>query len=117
MSKYNTHRASSKERKSLMNAPVHPIWRGIGFAFMILAPLMSYLLVDMFITENSRMNWIVFPANLIVKQWPQDPLILVKVIGILGLSIVLLSIFQLVYFIIMRFIAPPRYGPLDARRK
>lgn len=117
MSKYNTHRASSKDRESMMNPRVHPIWRGIGFAFMILAPIMSYLLVDMFITENARMNWIVFPANFIVKQWPQDPLILVKGIGILVLSIIMLSILQLVYFIIMRFIAPPRYGPLDVPRR
>lgn len=116
MPKYSQH-ASSKERESMLNPKVHPIWRGIGFAFMILAPLMSYLIVDWFITENSRMNWIVFPANLIVKQFPPDPLILVKGIGILVLTIIMLSILQLVYFIIMRFIAPPRYGPLDAPRR
>jgi hypothetical protein len=92
---------------------VHPIWRGIGFLLMILAPVMAYATTLLFLDGNATANWVKIPTELIVK-W-QDPLILVKVIVTLFLTLVFMIVLQFVYFIIMRIVAPPRYGPLDVK--
>jgi hypothetical protein len=94
-----------------MTPKVHPIWRGVGFVMMIMSPLMAYGMMELFIAENAVRNLIVFPKSWIV-QW-QDPLILIKIIGTIFLSLVIMMVLQLVVFILMRLLAPPRYGPLD----
>ena len=111
MSKY-TQRQAPLPKESKLYPKVHPIWRGIGFALMILAPIMAYFVTVIFLTENSKANWLQIPQSLIVN-WPQDPLILVKVILTLAITFVFMIILQFVFFVVMRIVAPPRYGPLD----
>ncbi len=113
MSKYNQHQAPLP-KESRLYPKIHPIWRGIGFALMILAPIMAYATTLIFLAENAKANWIQIPQNLIVN-WPQDPLILVKAISTLFITIVFMIILQFIYFLIMRAFAPPRYGPYDVR--
>jgi hypothetical protein len=108
--KYN-QRQAPLPKESKLNPKVHPIWRGVGFALMIMAPIMAYATTELFLEANATSNWLTFPADLIVK-W-QDPLILVKVLMTLLLTLVFLIVLQFVYFIIMRLVAPPRYGPMD----
>jgi hypothetical protein len=106
-----TQRQPPMSKDSKLNPKVHPIWRGVGFALMILAPLMAYAATELFLEANASANYIQFPKDLIV-QW-QDPLILVKVLMTLFLTLVFMIVLQFIYFIIMRLVAPPRYGPLD----
>lgn len=90
---------------------VHPIWRGVGFVFMILAPIIGYAASELILAENQKAGWFSIPQNLIV-QW-QDPNILVKLIIMVFIALVLYALFTLIYFIIMRVAAPSRYGPYD----
>ena len=112
MGKYSVRQTQAqRDRPSKLNPKIHPIWRGVGFALMIIAPLMAYATTEILLAENAAKYWIKIPTELIVK-W-QDPYILVKVISTLFISLIFLSILQLFYFIIMRIFAPSRYGPLD----
>jgi hypothetical protein len=94
-----------------MNRQIHPIWRGVGFALMILGPIMAYFTSLILLDENTKRGLLTIPADLIVK-W-QDPLILVKVLMTIFITLVIYAIFTFVYFIIARIFAPSRYGPLD----
>jgi len=112
MGKYAPRQSGNvNDRPSRLNPKVHPIWRGVGFALMIIAPLMAYATTELILAENLKRNFLMIPVSLVV-QW-QDPLILVKIIGTLFLSLVFLAMLQMVFFIIMRTFAPARYGPLD----
>ncbi len=98
---------------SFSNRKIHPIWRGVGFAMMILIPFMSYFAADWFLTENVRKHWVEFPANLLIKTQglPED--LLIRIIVIVALMIILYALFTFVSLIIFSIFAPPRYGPLD----
>ncbi len=111
MAKYN-QRQAPLPKDSKLYPKVHPIWRGIGFVLMILAPIMAYATTEIFLAQNAINYWVKIPDNLIVN-WPQDPMILVKVISTLFFTLVFLIFLQFVYFLFMRLFAPPRYGPLD----
>jgi hypothetical protein len=112
MGKYSTRQTSNaKDRPSKLYPKVHPVWRGVGFALMIIAPLMAYATTELLLLDNTIRNYFPIPQNLVV-QW-QDPLILIKIIATIFLSIVFFALLQMIYFVIMRMFAPPRYGPLD----
>lgn len=111
MSKYN-HRQAPLPKETMLNPKIPAIWRGIGFALMIMAPIMAYATTLIFLEANQTAQWIAIPKELIVN-WPQDPLILVKVISTLFITLVFMIVLQFFYFLIMRLVAPPRYGPYD----
>jgi len=105
-SNYSGHEEVSKKQVGL-----HPVWRGIGFAMMLLIPFLSYVGALAFLQENNKSHWIRIPADLYVS-W-SDPLILVKALLTIAIAFVLYMIFSFVTFLLYRMIAPPRYGPLD----
>jgi hypothetical protein len=98
---------------SFGNRKIHPIWRGVGFAFMILIPFMSYITTDWFLTENVRRHWIEFPANLLidVKGLPED--LVIRIIVTVALMVILYALLTFFSLLIFSVFAPPRYGPLD----
>ncbi len=98
---------------SFTNRKIHPIWRGVGFAFMILIPFMSYITADWFLGENVRRHWVEFPTNLLinVKGLPED--LVIRIIVTVALMVVLYALLTFFSLIILRLFAPPRYGPLD----
>ena len=108
MGKYSTF---SRRDSSKKNKTIHPIWRGIGFLFMFLIPILSYFGALVLIDENNKRGWVPIPADLIIKAF--DPLILVKAIIIIVLMIILFAIFMLVTFLFNSLFGPSRYGPLD----
>lgn len=110
MGRYNQRHAPIP-KESKMYPKVHPIWRGVGFALMILTPAMAYATTEILLAQNAISGWIQIPKDLIV-QW-QDPLILVKVLATIFLTLVFMAVLQFVFFLTMRLFAPPRYGPLD----
>ena len=90
---------------------VHPIWRGIGFSFIILIPLISIGLALLLINLNEEKNWIKIPPEFLIKA--QDPLLLVK-IGLCLVILFVLSIFVLlITFFANKLFGPPRYMPTD----
>jgi len=112
MGKYQS-RVVRKIEPSFVNRQIHPIWRGVGFAFMILIPFMSYFTADWFLKENVRQHWVEFPANLLIKAQgvPED--LLIRIIVTVVLMLILYAVLTFFSLIIFRLFAPPRYGPLD----
>ena len=113
MGKYQSHYERPSE-PSQNNRQMHPIWRGVGFALMILIPIMSYALARLFLDENLSKQWIVLPKNLLLLNTPplpEDLLILIMIMIILML--ILYAIVTFFSLLIFRIFAPPRYGPLD----
>lgn len=90
---------------------IHPIWRGIGFIFIILIPILSFFGSIVLLDENAKRGWFRIPSDLIVPLW--DPLLGIKLIITIFLMFILYSLFKLVSFIVFGILAPPRYGPFD----
>lgn len=109
MGKSNRHSGPIKD--SWMNRKIHPIWRGVGFAFMILAPIVAFATAEILMDENARTGLVKIPQNIIV-QW-QDPLILAKLILALAITLLIYAILSLIYFLIVRLLGPSRYRPTD----
>ncbi|HZW03724.1 MAG TPA: hypothetical protein VFF68_07350 [Anaerolineaceae bacterium] len=108
--KYSTYnrgqQAPTKRREP------HPIWRGVGFALMILTPILGWFGSLLLVQENIRQRWVPIPADLI---WGgSDPLLLVKILVALVLMLLLFAFFQLVTFLLVRIFGGSRYGPYDA---
>jgi hypothetical protein len=107
MGKYQTYMKPTPPPKK----ETHPIWRGIGFVFMIIVPILSYFATILIIDENLKQNWFPFPSDLIISG--NDPLLLIKILGTLGISLVLFLIFMSITFILFSAFGTSRYGPLD----
>jgi hypothetical protein len=90
---------------------VHPIWRGVGFALIILIPLLSYGLAILLLNENAKFGWFPIPQDLLSK-WV-EPLLFVKILLTLALSFLIYVLFQLITYIIFRLFGPSRYGLMD----
>lgn len=91
--------------------PIHPIWRGIGFIFIILIPILSYIGALVLLEENTKRGWFGIPRELFVPIF--DPLLGVKIGIAIVLMIILYGIYTLISFIVLSIAAPPRYGPFD----
>lgn len=97
---------------------IHPIWRGIGFALMIILPLISYAGAMLIMQQNKAQGWVQIPAKLIIPanipilgKYPDALVILFITIVI---WVVLFALFQLFNFIIFSLFGPPRYADTDA---
>jgi hypothetical protein len=109
MSKYSTYdrRPKQTEEREL----IHPIWRGIGFAMIVLIPLIAIAGAIELVRFNGVNHWVPIPPELIIKY--EDPLILVKAIVAIALGLVVFAVFQFFSFLIFRLFSPPRYGFTD----
>ncbi len=92
---------------------IHPIWRGIGFAMILLIPFLSYIAAIAILDENAKQRWFPIPSDLLIR-WGSDPMLVIKIILTVLIAFALYLIFMLVTFMLNKFIAPPRYGPFDA---
>jgi hypothetical protein len=111
MGKYDSFRQPTvkKEKK------VHPIWRGIGFIYMVLAPILSYFSTVLILEQNKIERWFSIPFDLVAPG--RDPYLYVKIISTLILVLVLYAIFMIVTFFMYRFFGPSRFGPTDVTPK
>lgn len=115
MSKHEYQREERKTKK----AEIHPIWRGIGFLFMILIPIMSYAGAIVLIQQNSKNNWVPFPFDLVANQSHilfkllGDPMIHIKIILMVALMFLLFSVLAIITFLINSAFGASRYGPYD----
>ncbi len=112
MGKYQT-RITKQVEPSRNSRQIHPIWRGVGFVFMVLIPIMSYAIARLFLDENMRTGWVSFPENMYLKGTPLPQDIFILVIIVVMLMIFMYALLTLFSLIIFRVFAPPRYGPLD----
>lgn len=110
MSKYNS-RSSQPMEPSRLNRKIHPVWRGVGFAIMVLTPLLGYVTMTIFMDANFEQGWIQFPKELIVDA--PDQYLLVRVIVTILFMLVFYAVLTFISFWIFRIVAPPQYGPYD----
>lgn len=91
---------------------IHPIWRGVGFLFMILVPALSYGASILILRENVTKHWFPIPSEIIARG--ADPMIFAKILLTIVLSLVVFALFTLFTFIVDRLFGAPQMGPYDA---
>jgi hypothetical protein len=112
MGKYGGYyRKSTKsgEEKRRMS----PVWRGIGFGFMIIVPFMAYAGAMMLLDANNRNHWFAIPGDLLIPKFT-DPMILVKAVTTLFLAFLGFMVIFFIGLLFSRLFGPKRYGPMDA---
>jgi len=103
----NYNRGRSREEKEV----IHPIWRGVGFIFLILAPVMGYYESLVLLAENKEKGWFNIPSDLLAPG--ADPDLYLKIGLTILLGFLFFFIFQFVGILIYRMVGPDRYGPMD----
>ncbi len=110
MGKYSSRMSETPLRDR--NRQAHPIWRGVGFALMLLTPIIAYFGSIVLVEANTQNGWVTIPRDLIYRGG-SDPLLYVKILVGVVIFFVVTILFQLITFIISSAFGPSRYGPLD----
>jgi len=105
---YRKTSRSAEDRRRLS-----PVWRGIGFAFMIIIPFMAYDGAMMLLDANKQKNWFAIPQDLILRNY-SDPMLLIKIVTTLLLAFLGFMVVFFIGLLISRMVGPSRYGPTDA---
>jgi hypothetical protein len=114
---------------------IHPIWRGIGFVWLILLPVMSYAAAWTLTRENFKHRWLPltedlakqirlpilnfsflsFPLdfNIFIRWIPGQPLYNADFLFFLGFLMIGFGLMSVVYAFMYRAVTPGR-GPFDA---
>lgn len=93
--------------------PMHPIWRGVGLIMLVVLPAMSYLIASVLINNKGNLSWIVIPSDIILYQYPKDPLILVRLLYAAIILLIIAAVLAFVTFLTARLLGPSRYDPYD----
>lgn len=121
MGKYSTY--SRRSDQGSKKKEVHPVLRGVGFAMIVLIPLVSFAAASEILRLNALRNWVAIPSDLLVKK--SDfiyPLVTylkapstfyVMIFLTIVIAVALFAIYSLLSFIIYRFFGPPLYSPYD----
>ena len=95
----------------------HPIWRGVGFAMIVLIPLISYAASEVLIQQNQKSNIFPWPYDLLAKPgdflWNGDTLLYFKILLTITFMLILFALFTLITFLFNSAFGVPRYGPYD----
>ena len=108
---FQTHRYTKDQEKG--KKEIHPIWRGIGCAFLVLIPIMAYFGSLIFLQYGPRYGltgWI--SGDILAKG--SDPYLYAKIGMTIVVSLILYAILMIITFLINRLFGSPLYGPLDA---
>ncbi|MBI9034183.1 MAG: hypothetical protein JEZ03_06910 [Bacteroidales bacterium] len=107
MGKYDTF----MQRKPKKQRVIHPIWRGIGFAFLFIIPIISYFGMELILDLNEQTQWFPLPMDLLLKG--QNPYLLIKLFVFFILVFILYAVLTLITFFINKIFGPGRYGLYD----
>jgi hypothetical protein len=109
---------------------VHPVWRGIGCALLILVPIMAWFATDLFLQSNQRivLPWeltkvITVPYTKVVqidriiaqvnRYFDSSGLMYGQLFFTAIFSVVGFGVMAFLYAILYRVAGPSRYGPFD----
>ena len=112
MSKYDAYRPEKPRRRTMQ---VHPIWRGIGFVFMIVTPIVAFFATQLILEQNVEKRWFTIPRDLIASG--SDPYLYVKILGTIAIVFVSYAIFMLITFVVYWILGPSRLGPMDTPQR
>ena len=117
MPKYGAYQRETSREEREARRTIHPVWRGVGFALIVLIPLLSYAAMQVLMQQNAVKNWFPLPADLAARPgnflYSGDPWIYFKILITVVIMLVLFALFTLVTFLINSAFAPSRYGPFD----
>jgi hypothetical protein len=105
-SKYGNYSPDSRTSSKNKGTRVHPVWRGVGFAMMILIPIMAYASMKVLMEQNDIHGWIPLTNDMLAKPGEllymliPDPLLYVKLVLFLLCVFVFFTLFTLISFII-----------------
>lgn len=91
---------------------VHPIWRGIGCLMLVIVPLISWAIADMFVQANKEGHWLDVPPGMSGPSGFPDIFITVMVTVIV--AIMLFGLYTVIYMLMYKMTGPPTYGAMDA---
>jgi len=115
MGKYDTF--SPQKPSSAKKLGPHPVWRGVGFLFIVLIPLLSFAIADVLLQENFKQNWFPIPGDILARPGEllffAGPYIYIKLIITVVLAFVFYIGFMLITFAINSMFGASRYGPYD----
>lgn len=124
-SKYSDyHRTETKKPYT-----IHPVWRGVGFAFIILIPIMAWATMDLFISEVINKGVMPVPTDLVAQPGQllyrliPDPMLYIKVLVFFVAAFFFYIIFLMIASIVTRIVMgnpaqrDPFYVPQMARRR
>lgn len=108
MGKYGQYQSKPVKPK---RRGLHPVWRGIGFALMVVTPIISYAGALVLLSENAKRGWVAIPVELLSPFF--DSMLYVKIILTLALTLAIYAIFALLTALLYDLLAPSPYGPTD----
>ncbi len=92
---------------------IHPVWRGVGCVLIVLTPILSYAAAVLLLEQNKIHGWVAIPSELLIKQFPVDPLFAVRIVLTLVLMVLIGAFFTMITFVLYSAFGPSRYGPFD----
>ena len=108
----NKYYYENQQKKTLNRMEIHPIWRGIGFVFLIITPVIAYYCGIFLLEENGKNGWVNIPAD-VIAYGNSDPYIYIKIFLIIVFMVLLYGIYAFITFLIFSLFGPKRYGPYD----
>jgi hypothetical protein len=106
--KYQYHTRDTRVKRE-----IHPVWRGIGLFMAVLTPAMAYAATILILEQNQLQGWMPIPKDVLVT-FGSDPLLAVKIVLTIFLSVVIYGVLSLISFILYKAFAPSKLGPFDA---
>jgi hypothetical protein len=109
---------------------IHPVWRGIGCALLILVPIMSWFATTLFLQSNTSvvLPWeltkvVAIPYTHVVqidkvilqinRYFAATGFVIGQVFFTVIFSFIGFGVMALLYAMLYRVAGPPRYGPFD----
>ncbi len=95
-----------KRNPEKVGQKIHPVWRGVGFAFIVLIPIMAYASMKVLLEQNDIHGWIALTPDMMAKQGEflytffPDPMLYIKIVLFLLFLFVFFIVFQLFSFLI-----------------
>jgi hypothetical protein len=115
MGKYNSMSKRQHDKKEPQQLP--PIWRGIGFAMMIIIPIMSYAAMRVVLDYNQAHNYALFSIPLdLINHYGGDPYLFIEIGLTLFMMLILYAFLMLFTFVLNRIFIPSQLGPFDVPR-
>jgi len=124
--------SAQKYRKEQQEKPweIHPVWRGIGCALILLIPIMAWYASSLFLQTNTKIHLSYELTKPIILPYVQVPeidqivadfnhyavshhLIVAQFFFTIILMFIGFGILSLVYAIMFKVAGPSRYGPFD----
>lgn len=107
-----TSTIKEQEDTRTLKPSVHPIWNGIGFALIVLTPVIAYFGAIYLLDLNSKNSWVPIPSTLILNEFSQ-PMILVVAILTIALIVLIAAIFTAITFLLYGLFVPSLNSPMD----